>query len=336
MGNKYNIIIGNPHAFYRTAGYKAPHDVNITLKQLGFTEVRAGADTTIKIVSLFVILFRLIRIGVRLRKDDIFVIQYPSFPLLFVVMPFFLHCDKRVLLIHDFHSLRLKGRMGVLERLNVSFFNKLIVHTQNMKEYLLKFYPKKSYYVLGCFGYILERPYDYGMRSLTNEICFAGNLDKSSFIKGLIHENGIGCKYHLYGKNTNVINSVSGNIIYEGMFHPDKVGILKGSWGLVWDGDDLSSCNGYLGEYLKLNAPHKFSLYIAVGLPVIVWSGSAMADVVRNKKIGIVVDSLYELRNKIETVSGKEYTDFVENVFILSRRLQEYTMLKALFPKMCV
>ena len=75
MGNKYNIIIGNPHAFYRTAGYKAPHDVNITLKQLGFTEVRAGADTTIKIVSLFVILFRLIRIGVRLRKDDIFLYQ---------------------------------------------------------------------------------------------------------------------------------------------------------------------------------------------------------------------------------------------------------------------
>lgn len=328
MGNKYNIIIGNPHAFYRTAGYKAPHDVNITLKQLGFTEVRAGADTTIKIVSLFVILFRLIRIGVRLRKDDIFVIQYPSFPLLFVVMPFFLHCDKRVLLIHDFHSLRLKGRMGVLERLNVSFFNKLIVHTQNMKEYLLKFYPKKSYYVLGCFGYILERPYDYGMRSLTNEICFAGNLDKSLFINDLIENNGLGCKYHLYGNFTKASNLDNSEVIYEGVFHPDKVGFLKGSWGLVWDGEGLSSCNGYLGEYLKLIAPHKFSLYIAIGLPVIVWSGSAMADVVRNKKIGIVINSLYDLKAKIENVSQDEYLSIKKNVYGLGLQVRADMMLK--------
>lgn len=335
VSKKYSIVIGNRNAFYRTAGYKAPHDVRITLSSLGFESVFFDGNSGIKLVSLLQIMLRLVKFGFHLRKDDILFVQYPSYPLLFVVMPFFLHCRNRVVLIHDFHSLRLRGRMSLLEKLNIRFFNKVIVHTRNMKDYLSTLYPGKQYYVLGCFGYMLERSNGGDGRSqredrrtLSAEICFAGNLDKSVFVRRLVAENGIGCKYHLYG-NLKTMGSVDApNIIYEGVFHPDTVGCLKGSWGLVWDGDSTSSCDGFLGEYLKIIAPHKFSLYIAVGLPVIVWSGSAMADVVRNKNIGIVINSLYDLKAKIESISQGEYQSMIKNVHEFGLQVRDNLMLK--------
>ena len=82
-------------------------------------------------------------------------------------------------------------------------------------------------------------------------------------------------------------------------------------------------------EYLKIIAPHKFSLYIAVGLPVIVWSGSAMAKVVREKKIGIVVDSLYELKDKIEAISYDKYLLVKMNVRDFGFDLRNNEMLKS-------
>ena len=331
MCDKYSIVIGNRNAFYRTAGYKAPHDVRITLGELGFKSVFFDGNSKIKLVALLQIMLRLIKFSFCVRKDDVVFIQYPSYPLLFVVMLFFLRCNNRVVLIHDFHSLRLKGRMGVLEKLNISLFNKIIVHTPNMKDYLSKLFPDKSYYILGCFGYMLEHPScGEAEHGLSTEICFAGNINKSLFIRRLIEKNGLGCKYHLYGTFTNTGNLTAANMIYEGVFHPDTVGFLKGSWGLVWDGDSISSCAGYLGDYMKIIAPHKFSLYIAVGLPVIVWSGSAMADVVREKNIGIVIDSLYELKGKIESLSQDEYDKILGNVLNHSCEVRKNTMLRNL------
>lgn len=329
MCDKYSIVIGNRNAFYRTAGYKAPHDVRITLGELGFKSVFFDGNSKIKLVALLQIMLRLIKFSFCVRKDDVVFIQYPSYPLLFVVMLFFLRCNNRVVLIHDFHSLRLKGRMGVLEKLNISLFNKIIVHTPNMKDYLSTLFPDKSYYILGCFGYMLEHPScGEAEHGLSTEICFAGNINKSLFIRRLIEKNGLGCKYHLYGTFTNTGNLTAANMTYEGVFHPDTVGFLKGSWGLVWDGDSISSCAGYLGDYMKIIAPHKFSLYIAVGLPVIVWSGSAMADVVREKNIGIVIDSLYELKGKIESLSQSEYQSILKNVCVFSSMVQNNQMLR--------
>ena len=330
MGNRYHVMIGDPDAFYRTAGYKAPHDVTVTLRQLDFEEIKVFCRWKAKAISLPVMLLQLIKVGLSLRKKDTILTQYPSYPFLFIAMLFFLRCDNRIVLIHDFHSLRLRGKLSLLEKLNMKFFNKFIVHTEEMKAYLSRFYPNKDYYVLGYFGYILDDPHqDDGQYTTTNEVCFAGNIDKSIFIEQLVKNNGLGCKFHLYGICKKALSKSASNVIYEGVFHPDEVGKLKGSWGLVWDGDSISTCDGFLGEYLKIIAPHKFSLYIAVGLPVIVWSGSAMAKVVREKKIGIVVDSLYELKDKIEAISYDKYLLVKMNVRDFGFDLRNNEMLKS-------
>ena len=56
---------------------------------------------------------------------------------------------------------------------------------------------------------------------------------------------------------------------------------MEGNWGLVWDGNSIDTCSGNFGEYLRLNAPFKFSLYLAAKRPVVVWRESAMAEYVR-------------------------------------------------------
>ena len=58
----------------------------------------------------------------------------------------------------------------------------------------------------------------------------------------------------------------------------------------------------------------KFSLYIAAGLPVIVWSKAAIAEVVRKNNIGIVVDNLYKLSDVLKKISDEEYLMMCKNV----------------------
>ena len=104
-------------------------------------------------------------------------------------------------------------------------------------------------------------------------ICFAGNLKKSMFLKKMNQLKNVYTKYYLYGNfDTELVESES--FIYGGRFDPDNISNIKGKWGLVWDGDGLNKCSGSMGEYLKINASHKASLYLASQKPLIVWNQS--------------------------------------------------------------
>ena len=85
---------------------------------------------------------------------------------------------------------------------------------------------------------------------------------------------------------------------------PEK---LEGSFGLVWDGASLDACEGRQGEYLRYNNPHKLSLYMAAGLPVILWRQSALADFVEQSGVGLLTDSLQDLDGLIRSVSPARY-----------------------------
>lgn len=56
----------------------------------------------------------------------------------------------------------------------------------------------------------------------------------------------------------------------EGSYMPEELPEkLEAKYGLVWDGLEITSCEGTFGQYLKYNNPHKFSLYMAAGIAVI-------------------------------------------------------------------
>lgn len=95
---------------------------------------------------------------------------------------------------------------------------------------------------------------------------------------------------------------------WEGCYEPEEViHHLAGNWGLVWDGDSLATCTGTCGRYLALNNPHKLSLYLAAGIPVVIWEGAALASFVTARGVGIAIGSLRELPARLAAVSDGEY-----------------------------
>lgn len=228
-------------------------------------------------------------------------------------------------MIHDIDSVRVKGGLSWLERKNIASFDEVIVYTAEMRDFLRP-YVKGKIYVLGCFDYLLSDYIDYtGGRKKTMNICFAGNISKSVYLKDLLREN-VALHFFLYG-SMGRNDSLSGNFDYKGKFHPDKVGFLEGSRGLVWDGVSTKTCSGTWGEYLRIIASHKVSLYIVAGLPLIVWRQSAMARFVEKQKIGITVDSLEEVELRIKNTMEEDYTMYLRNISSLAKVLTQGGML---------
>ena len=75
----------------------------------------------------------------------------------------------------------------------------------------------------------------------------------------------------LYGSGLET-EKLEGKVDYKGFVSSDElIATAEGEYGLAWYGSSLEGGSGALGEYLQYNAPHKMSLYIRCGLPIIVW-----------------------------------------------------------------
>ena len=72
---------------------------------------------------------------------------------------------------------------------------------------------------------------------------------------------------------------------------------------------------------MKYNNPHKLSLYIAAGLPVVVWEKAAIADFVKKYNIGIIVKSLLDLDKEINSLSEEQYEEFKQNILVLQKNV---------------
>ena len=78
-----------------------------------------------------------------------------------------------------------------------------------------------------------------------------------------------------------------------------------------------------------MNAPHKASLYIRAGLPLIVWAGAAIAPVVAEKGIGITVDTLEYLPERLAALSGDERASMKAAVRRLSAEMADGRAMKS-------
>jgi glycosyltransferase involved in cell wall biosynthesis len=103
----------------------------------------------------------------------------------------------------------------------------------------------------------------------------------------------------------------------------ELIATAKGDFGLVWDGDSTTTCSGDFGEYLQYNNPHKTSLYLRCGLPVIIWDKAGLADFIRDNKVGLCIDSLEHLEEALSNVTAQEYADMKSNALQVRNRLQE-------------
>ena len=266
-----------------------------------------------------------------LKQGDQLAVQYP--PLENTV--FLSQCLHRIsqrgvkiiLIVHDLIILVEKKGLkkliySITEPKVLNSVTKVIVHNDHMAR-RLKLDGSKLI-SLQIFDYLLPHLNKDKMDSdnirKEKPIIIAGNLDpkKTQYLYHLPNE----CEFNLCG--VGYIDDGRKNVHYQGSYAPDELPYaLNGSFGLVWDGDSAESCIGKYGDYLKINNPHKTSLYLACGIPVVIWKQAAMADFILENQCGIAVESLFEIRERIDTMSEKEYKKLKINAQRIGQRLRE-------------
>lgn len=269
-----------------------------------------------------------------LKENDVVVFQFPlrNHSLLFDDVLKQLNKDNihTIAIIHDLESVRnskrtssVKSKIRLLleEQKTLNHFDKIVVHNDRMKQFLNEtlHIDNNKMICLKMFDY-LTKDLPNADESNDNSVIIAGNLKKEK--AGYVYDLPEDVSFNLYGINYEN-NDNRTNAQYLGEFHPDEVaGKLKGKYGLVWDGSSSSGCQGIYGEYLKVNNPHKASLYLACGIPLVVWSESALADFVRDNKCGILIHNLYHLKGALDNISDEDYKIMKSNCNRLSRSIR--------------
>jgi hypothetical protein len=132
-----------------------------------------------------------------------------------------------------------------------------------------------------------------------------------------------GYKMHIYGNRSGLPSlRDTDRLIFHDFMPADKfIEGVEGDFGFVWDGDDIDSCTGSFGEYLRYNSPHKVSFYLRAGMPVIIWKEAALASLVESEGIGKCVGSIRELNSLLTSITNEEMASMKKNVRRVSDRL---------------
>lgn len=118
-------------------------------------------------------------------------------------------------------------------------------------------------------------------------------------------------------------DQTSPHITYGGAFEADDlIDHMTGSYGLLWDGPSPDTCAGPYGNYMRVNTPHRISLFLACGIPVIVWDQSAMAPLVLEHGLGFAVSSLCEIPAKRRKISAGQYSEMAKKAWLMGARLR--------------
>lgn len=294
------------------AGFKAPRDVARILysqgyKPLYYSDVTSNNRLLRNIISFLMIL----KLPFILKKCDICFIQWPLYTQSKFILCKILkwkHVEYDVL-IHDLNSFRYDNEYGI-EKYFLSSARRIIVHSNVMKDYLYgKGIYKEKMKVLTSFDYLIEEKTE-PRRSYSHNVVYAGNLEKSLFLLEIM-KSGLDISIFCYGKEK---YKFSGNIFYKGFFNSEYVSNIEGSWGLVWDGDHIDTCDGVYGKYLRINSPHKLSLYIVALLPIIIWEESALADYVVKKSIGYTIKRISDIPELFSKITEEDYFRLQRNI----------------------
>ncbi len=316
------------------AGTKATADIALIAERLGFKPVKVKMDSTRKTLMGKVVrqigYFRDWSKAEREISDgSVLLLQhpfhYPQFTREKSLRAIKNKNVKIISVVHDVEELR-AFRYNDYYKHEFEFMleisDVLIVHNDVMKQWFMETGVKAEKLVtLEIFDYLQKEDTEKKI-SFEKSITVAGNLDteKCGYIKELGMLQGI--KVHLYGPNFDEGLRNTKDIEYHGSFPaveiPKK---LDRGFGLVWDGESIRGCKGASGQYLRYNNPHKLSLYLSSGIPVIIWKEAAEAGFVEKNKVGITVQSVEELEKIFETLTIEEYEIMVDNVSKISTAL---------------
>jgi len=312
------------------AGSKARNDADVIFARFGFRKlVNPAINNNVsagqaKGVSYY--LQRAINSGrgylaLKDVKGEVIFAQFPDYSpnLIHNTIKNLFMSNKMVFLVHDVDALRNFGgqndELEILKRAQI-----LICHNEAMICRLKELGVMEPKFIdLGMFDYLV--PAKQARKAFAKAVNFAGNLGKSQFLLPWLELNR---QYdiNLYGIGLDENKQLPGHTFYKGSFIPEELPAqMSGGFGLVWDGDSIATGHGPMGEYTRYNSPHKFSLYVAAGMPVLVWKQAAVAKIVEKYQIGYCIDSLEDIEKLLVNTTQDQYDGFVNHLADLQSKV---------------
>ncbi len=338
-----------PDALKKTAGVKARVDAERVFLEEGLNPVNIGTDerSGLSYIKKIIWHFRARLLWESktkcLKSGDILFCQFPLSDHTVFLSGVFKKLKNRgvkiVALIHDLDLFRTAIRNSgtdPLERFRIRlesrqlrYMKYFITHNEKMNDFMIRHgFEKENLITLGLFDYLYDA--NIGMDT-------EGRIgkDKPVIIAGALRPYKAGYVYKLPGSQDFALYGVgytgdtSGNADYRGAFEPEELPFaLSGSFGLVWDGNSTETCEGVFGEYLRINNPHKVSLYLASGIPVIIWEEAALAAFIEKEKCGFSVKRLEDISYQISHISDEEYEEMCRNAKRVGENLRTGMYLK--------
>lgn len=322
---KYYLPKDYKYKHIHDAGSKARMDVERIMEESGIIPIGKAHKISQNRLLHFIRTIKIVaNIPFIIRKGDYLIVQYPAKYYTLICKITHLLGGNIITLIHDLTCYRKKQNSEQKEIRLMNQSDAIIAHNHNMTDWLRKKgyigYNKKGiieplhiFDFLSTSQYLTKRNETWPL----HKIVYAGQLTR--YKNKFLYELGDyikGYTINVYGKGFDRSAAVNPNKFETKGFIPSEELIYKaeGDFGLVWDGDSIDSCSGNWGEYLKINNPHKVSLYIRCGLPIIIWDKAAMAKFIQENRIGICISSLKDISAIYNNLSQEQYHEMCSNV----------------------
>ena len=331
---------------YDAAG-KAMHDVFAVLAQKGFRTIWSmpkSCNKYMKILDLpYLICFLLLRAG----KQDFIFYSIPENHIKIKLLKKLQRIKKYQIIcfINDLNAFRygnmeseeVQARMHA-EAAVIGMADHVLIPNKNTAELLQKNGVTSHLVPVGVWDYLMTPEQEQKLEAAQNRvaddyihIAFAGNLNKSEFLFHIKLPENSRIKLELWGKLDEAKRDMLPSFCeYHGVLAADEVpaAVAGMDYGLVWDGTGADEIEGGLGEYLQYNNSHKCGLYLAAGIPAIVWSRAGMANFVNEHHCGICIDRLGQIEEKIKSC---DYDALKKNTALVSEKLRRGAYLSDAF-----
>ncbi|MCR6721566.1 MAG: hypothetical protein NVV59_15070 [Chitinophagaceae bacterium] len=203
----------------------------------------------------------------------------------------------------------------------------MIVHNVAMEEWIRAKGYRGKIAMLQLFDFLVKP--SQTKRNLSNSVVFAANLSKSSFLFQLDQPALRNINFNVYGKGFDEVKQWPQNVHYKGAFAPSEMpAIVEGSFGLLWNGDQLDQPGGSFARYLQYISPHKLSLYILAGLPILIPRFAGASRFIEENCLGILIDSPADIETAIKNLSAEDYRIICNNLAIWADWISKGEQLK--------
>lgn len=308
------------------ASSKARKDVSYFVHKFGFHTLIKN-DKSKKQYSKISKIIKALQVFTKvlsLNKNDVLFMQTSHLLLKPILRIKKIRKFKVIYLIHDIFSLRYNTEDSVKEHKEeierdmqlLNSCDSVIAHNKYMIQRLRRLGCKTSLVSLDIFDYACSLPEKERIWNKINkiEIAFAGNISKSRFLNKLDNTK-LPFQVNVYGSPQPHFK----NLNYKGCVDADILpSVIEGNFGLIWEGDYNVDM---IDNYNQINNPHKLSMYIVAGLPVIALKGTAAGNFIEEEKIGFTIDSLEQLSEIINNLNENTYKNMVKKCLLMREKL---------------